>query len=561
MSSDRKRTGGSLFTSALEQYDVSRVFGNPGTTELPIVDEIARSDLTYELALHEDIAVGMAAGYAQARRYHSHLDDTVLPLGVVNLHIAPGLAHGLGNIHGASFTGAPLLITAGNYETGFQHQEPILHGDLEQMVRSVTKWSAEVPDPDALPTMLRRAVRVALTPPTGPVFLGLPLDVVTAETRASPERLGSIPTLGRGDDAQLEHARSVAVNAQDPVLILGDEVARSGADAIDNAVRFAEAIGARVHGEMFTAEVNYPTDHEQWVSVVPSGASDARAVMQTDTLFFVGCSTHTTAISPDEPIVPRDATSVHISPDPWEIGKNDPADVAIVGDPGVVLGDLADRVAGAIDEMTRQERLDRVRNYELPGSSRSQAPDNETPEISKTELVRAIERAAPDALVVNESVTTTLALRSEWSFEPESLIGNKSGGLGYGLPAAVGVGIADAEAERDRPVVGIIGDGSYLYYPHSIYSAVRSDVDITIVIADNRNYRILKDNMISVLGGTEDEYDFSMMDFDPAVDFLENAGSHGATAKRVEGASNVTSAIQDAINESGPTVLDVPIHD
>ncbi|MFC6725582.1 thiamine pyrophosphate-binding protein, partial [Halobium palmae] len=214
-------TGADLFTDALEAYGVDYVFGNPGTTELPIMRALGDADLEYVLGLHEDVAVGMAAGYAQTRRYHSHRDDSIRPVGVVNLHVAPGLAHGLGNLYDASVTGAPLVVTAGNHATDFRHEEPILSGDLEAMADQYCKWSAEVLDVAALPTMLRRAFRVALTPPTGPVFLGLPLDVTMAETDAEPERLGPIPTAGSGDEREIDRAADLLADAESPVLVVG----------------------------------------------------------------------------------------------------------------------------------------------------------------------------------------------------------------------------------------------------------------------------------------------------------------------------------------------------
>src|SRR6056297_1182007 len=139
-------TGADLFVDALEQYGVEYVFGNPGTTELPVIDALGESDLEYVLGLHEDVAVGMAGGYAQTRRYHSHHDEDVLPVGVANLHIAPGLAHGLGNLYAASVVGAPIVVTAGNHSTDFRHEEPILSGELRELAGQFCKWSDEVLD-------------------------------------------------------------------------------------------------------------------------------------------------------------------------------------------------------------------------------------------------------------------------------------------------------------------------------------------------------------------------------------------------------------------------------
>jgi benzoylformate decarboxylase len=221
-------TGADLFVDALEAYGVEYVFGNPGTTELPVLRALAGGDPEYVLGLHEDVAVGMAAGYAQTRRYHSHHDPAVRPVGVANLHTTPGVAHGTGNLLNASFAGAPVVVTAGHHATDFRHEEPILSGDLEALTDQFCTWAAEVPDVDALATMLRRAFRTALTPPTGPVFLGLPMDVTMAETDADPEPLGPIATAGPGDPGQVERAADLFVAAEDAVLVVGDGIARAG---------------------------------------------------------------------------------------------------------------------------------------------------------------------------------------------------------------------------------------------------------------------------------------------------------------------------------------------
>lgn len=557
-------TGADLFTDALESYGVDYVFGNPGTTELPIMDAIGRSDLEYRLALHEDIAVGMASGYAQRRRYHAHHDDSITPVGVANLHIAPGLAHGLGNLYAAKKTGAPLVVTAGNHSTDFRHEEPILSGRLADMAREYCKWSDEVLDVSALPTMLRRAFRVALTPPTGPVFLALPLDVTMAETDAEPERLGAIPNAGRGDPAQLERAADLLAEAENPVMVVGDHVARSGVDAVTAAVALAEATGARVHGEILSSEVNFPTGHEQWVSYLPTSESLAAALMDTDTLFFAGCSTNTTLTRHEEELVGSDTTCIHVSDDAWQSGKNQSADAAVIGDPGLVLRDLAERVQERLSDDVVSNRLEDVAaTKEMVEAKMADywEGNGDEPGTSKAQLVDAMERVAGEAAIVDEGVTSKYAMLTRWEFGPEQYISNKGGGLGYGLPASVGAAIAEGQRDEPRDVIGFIGDGSYQYYPHSIYSAARYDVDLTVVISDNRNYRILKDNTLKLLGGEEADYDFVGMDFDPTVDLVKNAESHGSRAQLVESPDEIESALEDALARDGPDVLDVLVHD
>lgn len=560
-------TGADLFVDSLERYGVEHVFGNPGTTELPILEALADADLEYVLGLHEDIAVGMAAGYAQTRRYHSHHDEDVVPAGVVNLHVTPGLAHGLANVYAASVTGAPLVVTAGNHERDFRHEEPILHGDLKAMADQFTKWSDEVLSVEALPTMLRRAFRVALTPPTGPVFVALPSDVMRSETDPDAvESLGPIPSAGGGDPAQIDRAVDVLIDADDPVLVLGDAVARSGTDAVDAAVAFAEAAGARVHAEMLACEVNFPTRHDQWVSHLPPSEDVGRMLMDTDTIVFVGTSTNTTLLPHEGDLLDPETTVVHVGDDRWEIGKNHPVDAPIVGDPGLVLEELAGRLEDELPAAERDRRVEAVRTVQqsleptLESMSVDESAAGET-RAGKHELVDALSAVAGDAYIVDEGVTAKYPLLLRYDMAPEQFISNKGGGLGYGLPAAVGAALAESMRDDPRDVVGYVGDGSYLYYPHAIYSAARHDLDLTVVVPDNRNYRILKDNAIELFGGPAEDRNFVGMDFDPPVDIVRNAESHGARGHLVESAADIEPTLERALDQSGVDVIDVLVHD
>jgi benzoylformate decarboxylase len=553
-------TGADLFADALEQYGVSHVFGNPGTTELPLLHALEGRDLEYVLGLHEDVAVGMAAGYASTRRYHAHDDPAINPVGVANLHVTPGLAHGLGNLYGASMAGAPLVVTAGNHSRDFRHEEPILSGDLVSLAEPFTKWSAEVLDVAALPTMLRRAFRVALTPPTGPVFLALPVDVLQTPTDATPERLGRIPQPGRAAPEQVVEAADCLLAADDPALVLGDQVARAGTDAIDAAVELAEATGARVHGEILSSEVNFPGDHDQWVSFVPSKAAPARDLLETDTVVLVGCSTNTTLTRRERPLIDPETTCVHVGLDPWELGKNQPADAVVFGDLAANLRELADAVADRLPGEERERRLERTRARVRAASPE---PTSQTPDAapSRAALVDAMREVAPDAFLVDEGVTSKYVLLGRWPLAPRQFLSNKGGGLGYGLPASVGAAIAESQRDDPREVVGFVGDGSYLYYPQALYSAARYDLDLTVVVPDNRSYHILKGNMLALEGGTEDDYEFLGMDFDPPVDIPASARAHGASAEQVTAAGDLADALERALERSGPSVVDVLVSD
>jgi benzoylformate decarboxylase len=560
-------TGGDLFVEALERYGVEYLFGNPGTTELPVMSAVADSDVEYVLGLHEDVAVGMAGGYAQTMRYHADPNgEGAPPVGVANLHTTGGVAHGLGNLYNAHVNGAPLVVTAGHHSTDFRHEEPILSGDLEAMADQFCKWSAEVLSVSAMPTMLRRAFRVAMTPPTGPVFLSLPLDVTMAETDERPERLGELPNGGGGDPDQVQRAADLLVEADAPVLVLGDGVAQSGTEAVEAAAELAEATGARVHGEALACEVNLPTDHDQWVSFVPPYEDLFRTVMNSDTLVLVGCSTHTTLTRHDADLIDAESTTlVQVADDAWQVGKNQPADAAVVGDPGLVMADLAERVEGRIGDDDLAERHEQVQRFkefaqqQMESMGEDEAPED--PRASKADLVDAMRSVAPDAFIVDESVTSRFAMLTRWPFDPEQFLGDKGNALGYGLAASVGAALAEGDQDDPRTVYGFVGDGSYLYYPHAMYSAARLGVDLSVVVADNRNYRILKDNTMDLMGGEEGDHEFVGMDFDPPVDLPANAESHGVDARLVDSAGEVESALESAVAADGPVVVDVFIHD
>jgi benzoylformate decarboxylase len=560
------QTGADLFTGALERYGVSHLFGNPGTTELPIMNTLGGSDLEYVLAAHEDVAVGMAAGYAKRRAQHAHDDPDVNPAGVVNLHIGPGVAHGLGNVFDSSRvgTGAPLVVTAGQHPTDHAHHEPNLGADLVAMTDQFTKWSAEVTNVNALPTILRRAFRVALTPPTGPVFLSLPFDVMTAETDAEPERLGSIPNAGEGDSAAIDRAAKEIASADEPVLVVGDLVARAGPDAVAAAGRLADVAGMRAHGEFKASEVSFPSGHGSWFGRLPRDQELAAELLDTDAVVFVGVVSNTTTNPPELEHVPSSATTVHVSNHAWELGKNHVADVALLGDPGTVMGRLADHLEERVSAGERESRtgvIERTRER-LEGRTGAEEDANTSdPRASDEQLAAAMHAAAPDALVVAEAPTSAGALRDVWKFEPGQYTANRGGGLGYGLPAAIGTAIAEREGPDPRDVLALVGDGSYLYYPQSLYTAARYDVDLTVVVPDNRNYRILKDNTLRLFGGEEDDYDFVGMDFDPPVNIPANAESHGASGRLVEDPEEIEAAVDEAVSGTGPTVLDVLTHD
>ncbi|MBI2468167.1 MAG: thiamine pyrophosphate-binding protein, partial [Candidatus Rokubacteria bacterium] len=271
-------SGKRAFLELLRQEGVEYIFGNPGTTELPLMDGlVTEPGLAYVLGLQEAGVVAMADGYAEASG----------KLAVVNVHVAPGLGNALGMLYDAQKAGAPLLVTAGQHDQSFNFTEPILWADLPPIARPFVKWSAEVRRLQDLPRAVHRAAKTALAPPTGPVFLSLPADVLNAEgdvDLGAPTRVA--PRL-RGDRAAVEAAAALLAAAERPLIMAGDAVAQGDAHA--ELVRVAELLGAPVYAEGIANTASFPASHPLFRGTFVRQAPVVRQLLaQTDVLFSVG---------------------------------------------------------------------------------------------------------------------------------------------------------------------------------------------------------------------------------------------------------------------------------
>src|ERR1700710_3222265 len=234
----------------LKQEGVRVMFGNPGTTELPLMDAFAaEQDIRYVLALQEAPAMGMADGYAQASGQCA----------VVNLHAAPGLGNAMGMLYDAQKAGSPILVTAGQHEQRFNFTEPLLWADLPVIARPFVKWSEEVRRLEDLPRAIHRAVKTALAPPMGPVFLSLPGDILTDSAALDLGAPSRVATGIRGDSSAIGQAAAIIARANSPVIIAGDAVPQG--NALQELVTFAEALGAPVFDEGMASRAMFPSSH------------------------------------------------------------------------------------------------------------------------------------------------------------------------------------------------------------------------------------------------------------------------------------------------------------
>jgi benzoylformate decarboxylase len=316
-------------------------------------------------------------------------------------------------------------------------------------------------------------------------------------------------------------------------MIVGDAIARSGPEAVEAAVEFAQATGTRVYAEILAVEINFPTDHDQWISFLPPEERLYRQFVDADTVVFVGCSTNTTIVAHKQPLHSTDVTCLSISDNSWELGKNHPDDVALVGDPGLILRELAARVSAELPDASKSKRIARISSIreEARAVMRSMGETDETTERPTTAaLVDTLQSLAPDAFVVDEEVSLKYALLTRWPFGPGQYIATKSGTLGYGVPAAVGAALAQSVSVGSRTVIAFVGDGAFQFYPQALYTAVHYDLDLTVVVIDNGGYGILRDNIVAMLGGDKSDYSFTGMTFDSTIDVLAIASGYGAQA-------------------------------
>ena len=545
-------SGKRAFLELLKQEGVDIIFGNPGTTELPLMDALAvDNELRYVLGLQEAAVIGMADGYAQASG----------KLAVVNLHVTPGLGNAMGMLYDAQKAGSPILVTAGQHDMDFSASEPILWADLPPIARPLVKWSGEVHRLADLPRLLHRAAKTALAPPTGPVFLSLPGDILKAEGEVdllAPTRIA--PHL-RGDPAAVEEAAAVLAQAKRPLIMAGDAVAQGNAHA--ELIELAELIGAPVYTEIVPSTASFPASHPLFRGAIARMQGPVRKVLeQYDVLFSVGADLFTLSLPSDIEPMPKGLTLVHLDNDPWEIGKNYPAKVAILGDPKTTLPDITEalRKRGGTRGAAR-ERLETAKQAAFAErealKAKARAMAAQTP-IQPLALLEAIGEMLPkDAVVIDEAVSSSVGIRSLIrSEDPQSFYGLRGGGIGWGLPAAIGVKLALPE----RPVVALVGDGSAMYTCQALWTAAHDRIAVVFVILNNSSYRILKQRLHAQRGLAAQVDRFVGMELlEPAIDYVGLARSLGIAAERAKTVHDTTDLIAQGIKSDAPLLIDVPM--
>jgi benzoylformate decarboxylase len=547
-------SGKQAFLQILKQEGVSVMFGNPGTTELPLMDGLAREPgIRYVLALQEAAAIAMTDGYAQASG----------GLGAVNVHVSPGLGNAMGMLYDAYKAGTPMLLTAGQHDQSFIVTEPILWSDLPPVAQPYVKWSTEARRLEDLPRIVRRAVKTATAHPTAPVFLSLPVDVLNAErdidlggsTRVAPRIVG--------DRRAIDEAARRLARAERPLLVAGDAVAHG--DALAELVELAELLGAPVVTEGVASTCSFPFSHPLYSGSFPRLAPPIRAfLMRYDLLCSIGGDLFTLSLPDDVEPMPHGLDVIHIDVDPWEIGKNYPAAVGIQGDPKATLPELSEAVRRYTSKTGHPQAAQRRQKVALDFATqradlelKAKLAANQNP-MAALALVHAVARATPaGATIVEETISSAAGVRHFFRCEDaKSFFGLRGGGIGWGLPAAIGVKLALPQ----RPVIAMIGDGSAMYTVQGLWTAARESVAVVYVIFNNASYRILKQRTLALKGFSAEDDHYVGMDLDePLIDHVGLARSLGVPGERVEKAAEVGPAIGRALASEGPYLIDARI--
>ncbi len=507
----------------LRARGMTTVFGNPGSTELGFLRDFP-PDFQYVMGLHEGVVVATADGFAQASGRPAF----------VNLHSACGVGNAMGAVVNAFHNRAPLVITAGNQDRRHLEREPYLYARSAELMEPYVKHSEQPPRAQDVPLAIDRAWRLAQSPPAGPVFVSVPTDDWNAV--AEPVLVGEFRFGGGVARPAVNQISERVRRAAAPAIVVGAGVDRDG--AWEATVQLAQRLRAPVWAAPQSPRAGFPEDHALFAGhLAPGHAAAAAQLAGHDLALVLGAPVF--AFLPYQPGGPSMPELIQVTDDPDEAARA-PTALSVVAD-----------TAGVVDELL-QLLPDRE---PWAGRTRPAAPLPPTPgsgePISPALLMATLgELVADDAVIVEESPSNRIDFRRHVPIRrPGGFYATASGGLGFAMPAAVGIKLAD----RSRPVVCLIGDGSALYAPQAVWSAVQLRTPVAFVIVNNARYAILES--AAQFGGLRDLPSFEL----PGIDFVSLAASLGCEAARVEDPAQLRDALARALGSDGPFVLDVAI--
>jgi benzoylformate decarboxylase len=548
--------GRQVFFETLINHGVDRIFGNPGTTESPLLDALLDyPQMKYIVHLHEGVATGAANFYAQASGKTAF----------VNLHVAPGLGNAIGMIYGALKNNSPMVVTAGQQDTRMRLRDPVLGGDLVAIAAPVTKWSVQVQTADELGPILQRAFKIANEAPAGPVFVALPINVMEQETSIPAGKPGHSFTTTRPDPAGIAAMARLLLAARNPAIVAGDDIARAGADK--TLVKLVEKLGASVWFEGLRGQNSFPTDHPAARGTLAFDAPGvAKQFADNDLVLMVGGPFFEEVwYAPGSPF-PAGCKVLQIEAAPSRLAYNFALDAGVVADVGSGLAALDMALATVADEDftdaadKRNATLQALKESEAAAQkARVEKAWSRTP-TSMARAMAEIRAGTPhNAIVADETITANLDLFKTFTFAgPGDYYSGRGGGIGQGLAGAIGVAVA----QPDRPVLCLSGDGSSMYSIQALWTAAHHDLAIVFVILANREYRVLKHNIDAYRARFDVKSNKPYMHMDlgsPTMGFVDMAKGMGVAGTYVSKADDIKAAVAAAFKTGKAHLIEIEI--
>jgi len=550
------RTGRFAIFEQLLADDIHFMFGNPGTSEQGFLDSVEDfPDIRYIMGLQETIAVAMADGYARVTKKPT----------IVQLHAGVGLGNGIGMMYQAMRGHAPLVVLAGESGIRFDAMDAQMAADLVAMAEPVTKWATRVVDPGSLLRVLRRAIKMAATPPMGPVFVCLPMDILDAPNDEEVVPTSFPVTRVLPEASLIADAARLLAGAQKPIIIMGDGVAASYAQ--DELAQVAEVWGAEVWGAD-NSEVNMSYQHPLYKGSLGHmfGTSSSKVTTQADAVLIVGTFVFPEVFPLLSNVFGKGVPIVHIDLDAYEIAKNFAVTLGLVADPKLTLAALADALnstltaaqkkAGQARAAASQKAKDQSHAAQV---EKDHAVRDEVPLHASRFMEELASHVPQDALIFDDALTCSPALtRYLPPTLPDHFFQIRGGSLGLGIPGALGLKVAHPE----KTVISVSGDGGSMYTIQALWSAAHHKIAAKFIICNNQSYLLLKENILQYWrerGIEEHEFPHSFNLTDPVIDFAALANALGVASARVERPDEIGQAIQQMMEHDGPFLIDLVV--
>ncbi len=550
-----KRTGRHAI---LEQFicdGLTHMFGNPGTVEQGFLDALDDySDIKYILMLQESIAVLTADGYARATQKPA----------LVQLHSSPGIGNAVGALYQAKRGHAPLVVIAGDAGLKYMNMDAQMAADLVGMMEPVTKYATMVLDHRSLLRTLRRAIKIASTPPMGPVYVCLPADVLDMPNDESVFTSCTPSTRVTPDPSDIEQSAKWLLEAKEPVIYVGDGVAWS--QATEELRKVAELLGAKVYG-VDEGDLNMDHTHPCYMGMTGHMFGDAslNIFKSGDANLIVGTYMAPEVFPELGDIFDVEAKVIHFDLNAYEIAKNHRVDLGIVCDPKRSLALLADTIKtlqGSKQAAHAMQRLEHLRIQKEKAFLYAVAQDDFSMDDKKALHMAAFakvlgQKISPDTIIFDEALTNSPDLtRYVRPKIPGSYFMTRGGSLGIGIPGAIGAKLA----YPNKTVIGFSGDGGSMYTIQALYSAKRHNCNAKFVICNNGSYRLLQLNVDAYWKSEQIKAHAHPLCFDlsnPPIRFVDMARSMGVEAVRVEKSEEIAPAIDAMLAHKGPFLIDL----